>query len=124
MRHEASDRFESYSAGTAPTTVRPESVDVMAEIGIDIREQFAKAVDYFDGQEFDFVVTVCDYAREICPIFPGNARHLHLSFDDPAGVSGSHEERIAAFRRVRDEIRKRLKSFAAEHVGLRYAMHG
>lgn len=124
LRHEAGDRFESYSAGTAPTAVRPEAVDVMAEIGIDIRDQFSKSVDYFDGHEFDFVITVCDYARESCPIFPGNARHLHFSFDDPADVNGSHEERVSCFRRVRNEIRNRLISFAAEHAGFRYAMHG
>jgi arsenate reductase len=96
----------------------------MAEIGIDIRDQYSKAVDSFDGQEFDFVITVCDHARESCPIFPGHARHLHMSFDDPARVSGSYQERVASFRRIRDEIRDRLKTFAAEHVVVRYAMYG
>jgi arsenate reductase len=96
----------------------------MDEIGIDIRHQFSKTVDYFDGQEFDFVVTLYDHSRECCPILPGAARHVHWSFDDPANVTGSPEERIASFRRIRDEIRNRLKAFAAEHVGLHYAMHG
>ena len=96
----------------------------MAEIGIDIRDQFSKSVDFLDGQEFDFVITVCDHTRESCPIFPGYARHLHWGFDDPANVSGAYEERVASFRRIRDEIRNRLKSFAVEHVGLPYAMHG
>jgi len=123
LRHEAGDRFEVYSAGTNPSSVRPEAVEVMAEIGIDIRDQFSKPVEFFDGQEFDFVITVCG-AGESCPIFPGEARHLHWIFDDPANVSGSYEERVASFRRIRDEIRNRLKSFVAEHVIVRYAMHG
>ena len=83
LRHEAGDRFDVYSAGTDPTAVRLEAVDVMDEIGVD-RDQFSKSVDSFEGQEFDFVITVCDHARESCPIFPGQARHLHWSFDDPA----------------------------------------
>jgi arsenate reductase len=124
LRHDAGDRYAVHSAGTNPTSVRVEAVEVMAEIGIDIRDQFSKAVDSFDGQEFDFVITVCDHARESCPIFPGHARHLHMSFDDPVNVSGSYEERVASFRRIRDEIRDRLKTFAAEHVVVRYAMHG
>jgi len=91
LGHEAGDRFEVYSAGTNPTSVRPEAVKVMAEIGIDICDQFSKSVASFDGQEFDFVITVCDHARESYPIFPGYARHLHWDFDDPANVSGSSE---------------------------------
>jgi arsenate reductase len=124
LRHEAGDRFEVYSTGTNPTSIRLEAVEVIAEIGIDIRDQFSKSVDSFEGQEFDFVITVCDHARESCPIFPGQARHLHMSFDDPANVTGSYEERVASFRRTRDEIRKRLRSFVGEHVGVSYAMHG
>ena len=124
LRHEAGDRFEVHSACTSPTSVRPEAVEVMAEIGIDIGDQISKSVDSFEGQEFDFVITVCDHERESCPIFPGFARHLHWSFYDPASVSGLSEERVALFRRTTDEIRKRLKSFAAEHAGVRYVMHG
>ena len=75
LRHEAGDRFEVYSAGTNPRAVRLEAVEVMAEVGMDIRDQFSKSVDFFDGKEFDFVITVCDHARESCPIFPGHARH-------------------------------------------------
>ena len=124
LRKDASDRFEGYSAGTNPTVLRPEAVDVMVEIGIDIRDQFSKSVDYFGGREFDFVLTVCDHARESCPIFPGAARQIHWSFDDPATSGGSYDQRVASFRRCRDEIRNRLKAFAAEHVGLHFAMHG
>jgi len=124
LRNDAGDRFEVHSAGTNPTVLRTEALDVMAEIGIDISGQFAKPVACFDGQEFDFVITVCDHARESCPILPGAARHLHWSFDDPAEATGPHEERVILFRRTRDEMRDRLKSFAAEHVGLQYAMHG
>ena len=123
LRYEAGDRFDVCSAGTNPTSVRLEAVQVMAEVGIDISAQHSKSADQFDGQEFDFVITVCDYAREACPIFPGQARHIHLSFDDPAATIGSHEEQMATFRRVRDQIRNRLKSFAAEHAGVRFATH-
>jgi arsenate reductase len=124
LRHDAGDRFAVYSAGTNPTSLRVEAVEVMDEIGMDIRGQFSKSVDYFDGQEFDFVITVCDHARESCPVLPGVARHIHRSFDDAANATGSYEERVVSFRRIRDEIRNRLKVFDAEHVGLHYAMHG
>lgn len=117
LRHEAGDRFEVYSAGTRPTTVRPEAIVVMGEIGINISGQWAKSVDEFTGQEFDYVITVCNHAMELCPVFPGRSKHLHWSFKDPAAVQGSDEDRKAAFRKVRDEIRGRLDTFVAEHGG-------
>src|SRR5687768_13250708 len=111
LRHDAGDRFEVRSAGTAPTRVRPEAVEVMKEVGIDISRHRSKSVDEFAEQEFDYVLTVCDHARETCPIFPGHTNRLHQSFEDPAIVEGSEEERLRIFRRVRDEIRSYLRNF-------------
>jgi arsenate reductase (thioredoxin) len=85
----------------------------MTEAGIDIRRHRSKSVDEFVGQEFDVVITVCDHANEICPVFPGGTRRVHKSFEDPAAVAGSEEERLAVFRRVRDEIRLWLKEFVS-----------
>jgi arsenate reductase (thioredoxin) len=102
--------FDAHSAGTNPGAVRPEAIAVMAEIGIDISAHRSKHVDEFAGQEFDFVLTVCDNAARNCPVWPGRARRIHRSFDDPAAVEGALETRLAAFRRVRDEIRAYLQS--------------
>ena len=110
LRHDGGDRFTVESAGTRPSKVRPEAVAAMREIGIDIGGHRSKHVDEFTGREFDYVLTVCDHAREVCPIFPAATVKLHRSFDDPAAVEGTEEERLAAFRRVRDEIREYLKS--------------
>jgi arsenate reductase len=114
LRHEAGDRFEVYSAGMKPSTVRPEAIAVMNEIGIDISGHRSKSVDEFSGRPFDYVITVCDNARESCPIFPGTAKRLHWSFEDPAAVQGSEEERMAAFRNIRDQIHSRLAEFSGE----------
>ena len=112
LRHDAGDRFEVFSAGTKPSHVRPEAVAAMSELGIDISGQRSKSVDEFSGQQFDFVLTVCDNAKEVCPIFPGKPITAHHSFEDPAAVQGSKEERLAVFRRVRDELREYLQEFA------------
>lgn len=111
LRHDAGDRFEVASAGTKPSHVRPEAIAVMRELGIDLTGHRSKHVDEFTGQDFDYVLTVCDNAREICPIFPARTAMIHHSFDDPAAVEGSEDQRIAAFRRVRDEIRSYLRTF-------------
>jgi arsenate reductase len=111
LRHDAGGRFEVESAGTRPSLVRPEAIAAMRELGIDISGHRSKSVDEFAAQRFDYVLTVCDHARETCPIYPGHARRLHYSFDDPATVEGSEEQRLAAFRRVRDEIRDYLRAF-------------
>lgn len=114
LRHTAGDRFVVASAGVAPTRVRPEAIQVMREIGIDISHQHSKSVDDFLGREFDYVITVCDNANEQCPVFPGNTNRIHWSFDDPAAVEGDELARVAVFRRVRDEIRHRLQSFVRD----------
>jgi arsenate reductase len=111
LRHDAGDRFEVESAGTKPGQVRPEAIAVMKELGIDISGHRSKSVDEFAGRSFDYVLTVCDNAKESCPIFPGHANRLHHSFEDPAAVQGSEEHRLGVFRRVRDEIRAYLKIF-------------
>lgn len=111
LRHDAGDRFEVDSAGVNPSHVRPEAIAVMNEIGIDISRHRSKHVDEFAGQRFDYVLTVCDNANESCPVLPGQGRRLHRSFEDPAGTEGTERQRLAHFRRVRDEIREYLKSF-------------
>ena len=113
LRHEAGDRFEVSSAGTKPTEVRPEAIAVMRELGVDISHHRSKSVEEFLGHEFDYVITVCDNARESCPVFPGPARYIHWSFEDPAAARGSEDERRLVFRRIRDAIAERLRSFAA-----------
>ena len=111
LRHDAGDRFEVESAGTKPSHVRPEAIAVMRELGIDISGHRSKSVDEFTGQQFDYVLTVCDNAKESCPIFPGKTVTIHHNFEDPAALQGSEEERLAVFRRVRDEMRQYLYDF-------------
>ncbi len=113
LRDDAGDRFEVFSAGTSPSRVRPEAIAAMRELGIDISGHRSKNVDEFDGQDFDYVLTVCDNAKESCPIFPGQTVTIHRNFEDPAASQGSDEERLAAFRRVRDQLREYLKSLPA-----------
>ena len=114
LRNIASDRFDVESAGVAPSRVRPEAVEAMRDIGIDISSHRSKSVDEFAGRQFDYIITVCDNAKESCPVFPGNATRIHWSFDDPAAVEGTDEEKLAVFRRVRDEIKMRITKFAEQ----------
>ncbi len=116
LRHDAGERVSVQSAGAAPGTVRPEAIAVMREAGIDISGHRSKHVDAFIGQRFDIVLTVCDDAREACPVFPGATRHVHQSFDDPAAHSGTDEERLAVFRRVRDELRAYLRALVRSEI--------
>ena len=111
LRHFGGDRFEAFSAGVSPTQVKPEAITAMRDIGIDISDHYSKSVDEFSGQQFDYVITVCDNANEQCPVFPGNTERIHWSFDDPAEVDGDEETRLAVFRRVRDDILERLRGF-------------
>ncbi len=114
LRYDAGDRFEVESAGTKPSTVRPEAIAAMRELGIDISRHRSKHVNEFDGQPFDYVITVCDNAKESCPVFFGAAKRLHHAFEDPAVFKGSEQERMTLFRRVRDELRAFLDNFARE----------
>lgn len=111
LRQEAGDRFAVFSAGTKPSRVRPEAIAVMGEIGVDISRHRSKSVDEFMGKPLDFVITVCDSAKETCPIFPGNAKRLHWPFEDPAAVEGDENVRMAAFRCIRDQIHGRIMVF-------------
>ena len=112
LRNLAGDKFEVESAGTIASFVRPQAIAAMAEIGIDISGHRSKCLDEFLDTEFEYVITVCDNANESCPVFPGNARRIHWSFDDPAEAKGDDEDVAEVFRRVRDEIREKLRSFA------------
>lgn len=109
LRAFAGDRFEAFSAGTEATLVRPEAIAVMAEVGIDIRGQTSKTLEQFLHQPFSWVITVCDTARQNCPVFPGAERSLHWGIDDPAAVEGDEATRLAAFRRARDDLRSRIR---------------
>jgi len=114
LRHLAGDRFEVSSGGTNPAGLNPGAVEVMRELGIDIAAHQSKHLNQFLGVRFDHVITVCDRARETCPIFPGASSMLHWSFDDPAAARGSDEERRAVFKRVRDEIAGQVRRFVSE----------
>ena len=100
------ERYEAKSAGTEPSEVNPLAIEIMSEIGIDIRSHRSKSVDEFINQDFDYVITVCDQANETCPFFPGGKERTHKGFKDPAAVEGNKKARLAAFRRSRDEIRE------------------
>ena len=114
LRHDAGARFDVKSAGTRPGQVRPEAVAVMKEIGIDISAHRSKSIEEFAGESFDYVLTVCDNAKETCPIYPGHTNRLHQNFEDPAGVQGPEHGRLNAFRRVRDQIRAYLRDFPSK----------
>jgi arsenate reductase len=109
LRHVAGDQFEALSAGIEPKGLNPLAVEAMQEIGIDISQQKSKDIREFLGQAIPYVITVCDNAKERCPIFPRTFKFLHWSFDDPAAVTGSHDKKLAVFRRVRDEIASRIQ---------------
>lgn len=112
LRHLGGEEFEAFSAGTQPSFVRSEAIQVMQEMGIDITAQRSKSVEELLEQEFDFVITVCDNAKESCPIFPGKAQHLHQSFADPPPPNlGTDEYRLNIFRQVRDDLQEWLKGF-------------
>ena len=113
LRAFGGDSVEVFSAGTNPSSVRLEAIAVMSEIGIDLAGHRSKHVREFDGQHFDYVVTVCDNANESCPIFPGNTERIHWSFPDPAASEGSETERLAAFRRVRDALAERIRDLSS-----------
>jgi arsenate reductase (thioredoxin) len=113
LEHDGGDRFEVESAGTKPGRVRREATAVMKELGIDISGHRSKHVDEFQGQSFDYVLTVCDNAKESCPVFPGHSKRIHKTFEDPAAFQGTEDERMAIFRRVRNEIRDYLRTFTS-----------
>jgi arsenate reductase (thioredoxin) len=109
LRAWGADRFEAYSAGTVATRLRPEAVVVMRELGVDIAAQQSKTLAGYLDRPWDLVVTVCDQARESCPVIPGAAASLHWSIDDPSAVEGDEAQRLAAFRAARDELAGRIR---------------
>jgi arsenate reductase len=119
LRHHAADRLEVVSAGTEPSTVHPLAIAAMREVGIDIAHHRSKPVADFLGEHFAYLITVCDNAKEHCPVFPGAATRLHWPLRDPAAVTGTDAERRAAFGRIRDEIDARIRSFLATGVDSR-----
>jgi arsenate reductase len=117
LGHLAGDRFEPFSAGTEATHVRPEAIEAMRELGVDISGQVSETLDHYLGEPFDYVVTVCDDANEACPVFPGAKERLHWSLPDPSAVTG--EGRLGAFRGVRDRIQALIKSELLDGVKVR-----
>jgi arsenate reductase (thioredoxin) len=113
LRHLGGDRFEVFSAGVEASFVRPQAIEAMRELGVDISQQRSKAVSEFLDMDFDYVITVCDNANQRCPVFPGNVRRIHWSIDDPV-VPGTKETQLEAFRSARDELRQRLQTFIDE----------
>ena len=114
LRHYGHDQFEVFSAGTKPSRVNPTAIAVMKEIGVDISGQRSKHVDEYKGEPFDYVITVCDSAKETCPIFPGATQQFHWSFPDPPQTDNVTEEVISEFRKVRDMIHAKFKEAALQ----------
>jgi len=117
VNHYLGDRFQAFSAGTEATRVNPLAIQVLAELGIDISGHRSKTLDEFAGDKFDYVITLCGSAKEQCPLFFGGVERIHIGFDDPSQVTGTPEEILPQFRRVRDEIRSRLEEFFAADGG-------
>jgi arsenate reductase len=111
VNHDLAGRVKAFSAGVQPSRVNPRAIQVMGELGIDIRHHRSKSVDDLKGEQFDLVITVCDNAAGQCPMFPGNAEILHIGFPDPARASGTEEEVLTVFRRVRDDLREQIIPF-------------
>jgi arsenate reductase len=118
LRDLAGDRFEVFSAGTHPGGLNPHAVTTMKELGIDISSHRSKSVDEFTGRQFDYVITVCDNARESCPIFPGGGHRLHQNFEDPAAAPA--DRRLETFRKVRDQIVNWLLDFVRNNSEIRH----
>ena len=112
LRHHGGDRFEVFSAGTEPKGVNPLTLRILAEAGIDASFARSKSVTEFLGQPFDYVVTVCDQARQTCPVFPGVHESLHWGYEDPAAAEGTEEQRLAVFRKVFIQMSERVLQFA------------
>jgi arsenate reductase len=111
VNHDLAGKVLAFSAGTEPSSVNPLAIAAMGEVDIDISRHRSKSIDEFADQKFDFVITLCDHAAETCPLFFGGVQRIHMGFPNPAAVSGSQEERLAAFRKVRDQIRAQVVEF-------------
>ena len=111
INHFSGDKIAAFSAGTQASFVNPMAIVAMKEIGIDISGQRSKNLSEFDGQSFDYVITLCGSANETCPLYIGGTKKTHIGFDDPANVTGTKEDVLREFRRVRDEMKERLKQY-------------
>ena len=111
LRKSGGDDFETFSAGTEPRGINPMTVRVLGEAGLPTDNLRSKSVNEFLGEQFDYVITVCDHARQVCPVFPGSHQSLHWGYDDPAAVEGTEEERLAAFRSVFTQLGLRINEF-------------
>lgn len=111
LRHLSGDKFDVFSAGVKPTQVNPLAIKVMAEAGVDISRHRSKSAMEFIGQKFDFVITVCDNAKQTCAVFPGKYEKIHWSLEDPAETKGTEEEKLAVFRNIRDKIKENIIAF-------------
>lgn len=111
LRHLGGKRFEAHSAGLDPKGMNPLTVEALAEIGLDTEGQSSKNLQIYLGQTFDHVITVCDHANEKCPAWPGKTQRHHWSFEDPAAATGTHEEQLKVFRKIRDQISARIKAW-------------
>jgi arsenate reductase len=114
INHDLAGKVQAFSAGTEPSSVHPLAIAVLKEIGIDISRHRSKSIDEFGEEKFDFVITLCDHAAESCPIFFGGTKRLHMGFPNPAAIFGGEEEKLSAFRKLRDQIRTRLVEFLSE----------
>ncbi len=111
LRVKAPDKFEAFSAGVNPTFINSSTIEVMSEIGIDISGQYSKSVNEYLDKDFEYVVTVCDNAKKICPVFYAKHKKIHWNLPDPAQIQGTREKRLEAFRRVRDKIEEKITQF-------------
>jgi arsenate reductase len=116
LRAMSGDKFQVLSAGVKPTQVNPLAIKVMAEAGVDISEHRSKSAMEFLGQQFDYVITVCDNAKKTCPVFPGKYEKIHWDLEDPAEATGTEAERLIVFRKVRDQIKDNIADFLKLHT--------
>jgi len=115
LRSQAANRFEVFSAGTIASFIRPQAIEVMKELAIDISAHRSKSLHEFIDEPFDYVITVCDHAAQSCPVFPGDAKRIHWSIKDPVGT-GDDEAQLEAFRAARDDLRGRIEAFVADEL--------
>jgi arsenate reductase (thioredoxin) len=117
VNHDLAGSFEAFSAGTEPSFVNPLAIAVMQELGIDISQKRSKGLDEFTGQKFDYVITLCSQADETCPVFFGGTQKIHMGFPDPSGFTGTDNEKLDGFRKVRDQIREQVMEFLMNPKG-------
>jgi arsenate reductase len=119
VNHDLAGLVKAFSAGVRPSQVNPRAIQVMAELGIDIRQHRSKSVSDLAGEAFDLVITVCDQAQQQCPIFPGETEVMHMGFPDPAKATGTEDEVMAVFRQVRDAMRAQVIPLLQEKAATR-----